>query len=46
MNSGENIMYDVRPELQQLFKLKSPATRRDILTAFVNFANENDLVDL
>ena len=39
-------MYDVRPELQQLFKLKSPASRRDILTAFVNFANDNDLVDL
>ncbi|TNV84102.1 hypothetical protein FGO68_gene3647 [Halteria grandinella] len=46
MNSGENIMYDVRPELQQLFKVRSPATRRDILTAFVAFANENDMVDL
>ncbi len=46
MNAGENIMYDVRPELQAIFKLRSPCNRRDILTAFVNFCNENDLVDL
>ncbi|CDW91305.1 phd zinc finger-containing protein [Stylonychia lemnae] len=46
MNAGEKIMYDVRPEMQSLFKLKSPSTRRDILTAFVNFCNDNDLVDL
>eukprot|EP00347_Sterkiella_histriomuscorum_P006488 403352576 len=46
MNAGENIMYDVRPELQTLFKLKSPCSRRDVLTAFVGFCNDNDLVDL
>ena len=46
MNSGEAIMFDLKPELYNLIQCRSPATKKDIMMAFNKFCNHHDLVDL
>jgi hypothetical protein len=46
MNSGELIMFDIRPELNRLLQCRSPATKKEIRMAFVAFCDKHDLIDL
>jgi hypothetical protein len=46
MNLGEKILYEVKPELQDLLNLPNPTDRATILKIFVEFCIEHDIIDL